>query len=412
MTQLSPITATDLHGFTPTQAAMLSLLGSALCETPSIPMPEEVDWQAVLDEMVEQTVFAIPRGVLPDSVPTAIKASWDKRCLQNIAKTVRLLVDQENAIRILSAIDPSIVVLKGAAAALYYPNPLLRCMGDVDLISIDGRFEDMCDTFEANGFDSLGKAAQSHDQYTKNGILFEPHRFFAAPPESRSPIRYVDGAINAAGDRVRTESVCGFETPMLPDAENGLVLLAHLVLHMQRGIGMRHICDWMMFASRICDDAFWRDELEPMARRAGLDMLAKVATKACQLYLGLPEEGRSWCAGADKSLCRSLLDDALANGNFGRKRSAVLDYNDGIRRYSMKHPLDLARKVQRTGREKLEEKGFGRSAAAFGWLYQSLRLASRYCEIKSTVKTHDARNVARSRSEMIEALGLSEIMDM
>ena len=361
----------DFTGLTGTQVAVLSLLGSALCGTSSVPMPDDVDWQAVLDEMIAQTVFAIPSNNLPDRIPEDIQEAWRKRSLQNVARTIRLLAEQQSATRLLSANDPSVVVLKDAAAAVYYPDPTLRCMGDVDLLSLDGKFDDMCELLASNGYEYCGTGGPSHDQYARNGVLFEPHRFFAAPPGSRSALRAVDDAINASGARIRNADVCGFETPMLPDAENGLILLAHIALHLKRGVGLRHVCDWMMFASRKCDDAFWTRKLEPLARRAGLDKPAKVTTRTCQLFLGLPEEGRSWCSDADESLCRSLLDDALANGNFGRKRSAVLDYNYGMGRYDLRHPLKAAREIQRVGRQKLEARGHKRAAAPFGWLYQA-----------------------------------------
>ena len=66
-----------------------------------------------------------------------------------------------------------------------------------------------------------GTGGASHDQYVKNGVLFESHRFFAAPPGSPSALRAVDDAINASSARVRNADVCGFGVPMLPDAENG-----------------------------------------------------------------------------------------------------------------------------------------------------------------------------------------------
>ena len=53
-------------------------------------------------------------------------------------------------------------------------------MGDVDLISLGGRFDGMCEALRANGYAFQGKGAQSHDQYTRNGALLEPHRFFAS----------------------------------------------------------------------------------------------------------------------------------------------------------------------------------------------------------------------------------------
>lgn len=166
----------DLTGLTGTQVAVLSLLGEALGED-GLPMPDDVDWQAVLDEMIAQAVFAIPSNNLPDRIPKSIREAWRKRSLQNVARAIRLLAEQQSATRLPSANDPSVVALKGAAAAVYYPDPTLRCMGDVDLLSLDGRFDDMCELLAGGGCEYRGTGGPSHDQYDRNGVLFEPHGF-------------------------------------------------------------------------------------------------------------------------------------------------------------------------------------------------------------------------------------------
>ena len=137
MKPTKPESTTPPNGFSDTQNAVLALLGNTLCEA-HLSIPEKVDWHAVLDEMIAQAVFAMPRDSLPDSVHADVKSDWEKLCLRNVATTIQVLSEQSNATKLLSANDPSIVVLKGAAAAIYYPDPTLRCMGDIDLISLDG----------------------------------------------------------------------------------------------------------------------------------------------------------------------------------------------------------------------------------------------------------------------------------
>ena len=92
--------------------------------------PVELDgWELSFKEMRLQTVAALPYGVLP-----ADAREWRQYCLRERAKAVRVLHAQDGLIRLLEAHGVECVIIKGAAAAMAYPQPMLRSMGDVDLL--------------------------------------------------------------------------------------------------------------------------------------------------------------------------------------------------------------------------------------------------------------------------------------
>ena len=99
---------------------------------------------------------------------------------------------------------------------------------------------------------------------------------------------------------------------------NGLVLLEHIGQHMMAGLGLRQVIDWMMFVNTALHDEEW-STFQEMAQAAGLETLAKVATKMCVRYFGLTGSFE-WCMDADDAVVDEILDYLFASGNFGSKK--------------------------------------------------------------------------------------------
>ena len=77
---------------------------------------------------------------------------------------------------------------------------------------------------------------------------------------------------------------------VLPDDENGIVLLSHIRQHLESGLGLRQIIDWMMFVRSYLNDEMWFSSFHEKAQRTGLESLAVITTKMCQKYLGLTKK--------------------------------------------------------------------------------------------------------------------------
>ena len=71
-------------------------------------------------------------------------------------------------------------ILKGAAAAVYYREPMLRTMGDIDLIVPQSMFDSAQSLMERSGFKrETEKPDTRHIAYQKDGITFELHHHFS-----------------------------------------------------------------------------------------------------------------------------------------------------------------------------------------------------------------------------------------
>ena len=217
------------------------------------------------------------------------------------------------------------VVMKGIASAMYYPDPSLRSMGDVDFLVAKENVSQAGKLLESIGF------TVDHGE-EDDGI----HIAYTRPPMSIWELHHSVNGIpnNKIGELIRAEmgktiptaesaEVDG-STCRLPDKfHHGLIMLLHTASHLtSEGVGLRHLCDWVVFASTLSDAEF-REIFEKKLKRFGLWRFAQALTLLGIRYLGAPK--RVWMLETmeshklDDSNLEGLMNDILIGGNFGTK---------------------------------------------------------------------------------------------
>ena len=300
-----------------TDQAVLTLIRAALWSEP-LELSPDLDWDTVEQELRLQSVMGVVAGAHLDGLPDAVRDRWDYAALRCGAHFYKLLHAQDELLGLLQENGIPAVILKGTAAAVYYPDPEMRTMGDVDILVPMGQTETAASLLSANGYVREESLYEPHISFDKDGIRFELHRYLGNL-DSASKMEFLNCALQE-GIRRKIDQVCaGSVSPMLPPLENGLVLLDHMGKHIrQNGIGVRHVMDWMMYAYHCLTDDYWHGQFAPAARVLGLETFAITITQMCRIYLGLPDS-ITWCGGADAALCRRLLEAILGQGNFGCK---------------------------------------------------------------------------------------------
>ena len=129
------------------QTALLELIKSALFGAEPH-FPEDTDWNAVLQEATAQTVVAL----VSKAVPEPAAEEWKEPAAQSTAHYMRALFEQTNLIKLFTDHGISLVILKGAAAAMYYPKPQQRTMGDIDFLVPEKNFETAKTLLSENGY--------------------------------------------------------------------------------------------------------------------------------------------------------------------------------------------------------------------------------------------------------------------
>ena len=347
----------------------------------NLPIPKDVDWQAVYQEMSDQSLTGLigpVLGSIPDMDPE-LKSQWKREVIAQVHRYYRYLDIQEEVLSVLRSHQIPCVVLKGCAAGMYYPNPEYRAMGDIDLLVHPKDFNRSVEILLENGYKEYEHTPDRDREFIvqKQGCTIELHKTFLGIDESKIYHSEIfDKCIYDGIERSEVYRADIYKIPVLPKLSNGLVLLKHVYQHLYNNLGMRQIVDWMMYVNEHLDDAYWSEVFQKEIRAYGLETLAVTVTRMCQLYLGLSETNRTWCMKADEKVCHNLMQHIVKNGNMGRKLvkvdeiGSIFIYKKGIG--------SMVRNLQSDGVKGwkiLEKAPF---LKPFAWIYQICHYVHRW----------------------------------
>lgn len=276
--------------------------------------PSDTDWDAVLQEAKAQSIVGITSKALPSDVPSSVLLEWNKLAYAQLANTIRYWKAQDELHQLLTENSISYVILKGAAAAMLYPDPFSRAMGDIDFLVASDQFDRAKELLEGNGYKICHEGNDRHICFSKDRVSYELHRRFSYDDLDMEDI------LQAAIPHAELHQAAGHEFCTFPARENGLVLLAHLWNHLHTGVGLRQVLDWMLFVKGYATDEFWNTQFFDLAKQCHLEKTAIVAACMCRKYFKLPVH-ITWCHSAEEELCDELMETVLEYGNFGRKVS-------------------------------------------------------------------------------------------
>ena len=282
-------------------------------------MPNDLgDLAAVWREAVQQTVVLLALKNMDASMfPPQIRDSILRNINNNLARNYRLARGHAELSALLMSEKIPHVLIKGYASALWYPEPELRQMGDVDFIVAPEDVARAEALLKTTGYEPEKMSHDVHHVFKKNGCRYELH--FAIPGVPSG----------AKGDRCRaafrdlfTESEIrstSFGDMRVPSPyHHGLILLLHTAHHLTNsGIGLRHLCDWAVFIANAPRNADLQMQFTQTLRALGLYRFARSLTDLCVLALGcLPPTPTHI---PDREIADAMLEDILESGNFGQK---------------------------------------------------------------------------------------------
>ncbi len=302
---------------TPTYSLLLDLLGNTLFQK-EISLPEQIDWNELLEEAKFQTVVLLAMKTAANDIPVEEKKTWLNLAMQYIVSREQLLTEQKKVIAALEENNIPCAILKGSSSAMWYPDPGLRVMGDIDLLVEPSHQWEAVAVLQRNGYgDVLDEDHHCHLTLSKGRISVEIHK----EPNGlfiNEDSDIADKLSAFFADAVQRRQVIN-GLPVLADDQQAVVLILHKLEHfLSGGLGLRQLCDWAVFAEKRMTLELW-DELRPMLKECGLLQFTNVITRACVDYLGLPGECVPWAADGDPVLAGEVVEHIFASGNFGNK---------------------------------------------------------------------------------------------
>ena len=322
--------------------------------------------ESVREELRKQAVESLTAITYPDQ--TYLK-------YQLVAQFAWMMRAQDDAIHMIREAGIPVVVIKGTASGVYYPQPYLRTYGDIDLLVQPENYSNAIQFLKKHGWVQERNVGDSHTTLIKERFLLELHQ---SPPglkrvkEGEYILEYLRSGFEEI--QIGTIDQPKYSFPMLPWKQNGLELIWHFREHLYNGIGLRHAIDWMMFVNARLHTEKDFSEFCPILEKSGLLTLAQSVTRMCQIYLGL-DASIKWCDNIGEDICTDLMDYILDQGNFGHKK------NDDkavkvMSRY--RTPLAFLRGMQLKGLREWKSVNKHPALRPFAWIYAVQEGSRRY----------------------------------
>jgi hypothetical protein len=334
------------------QKVLLSLIKSQITETDiSLSDFGDFDITKVISEAKAQAVFLMAMdkaASIKEALPKDVFQKEYQLLLMQSVKNAEVESSQKELVEILTKARKPYAIIKGEAAAFYYPRPELRILGDVDFLIDPKDKDELTEILKQNGYNLSQGDHPCHVVFKKPKSHLEMHFEVVGIPNGimGDIVRdYMKDAVYKTN--VRTSGVCPFSA--LSDAKNGLVMLLHMAHHMLgEGIGLRHLCDLACFVSKTAELSFWEEELIPLLQKIGLFHYAKAMIKTASVYLGV--KCPDFAEDIDNILCEEIIEDIFSGGNFGRKDTAYLESGlmvsnhgkDGVKKSKLRYALEVA----------------------------------------------------------------------
>lgn len=276
---------------------------------------KNVDWSEVLKEAKAQTVpLMAAEGAVKYKEYIPNYKEWENSTAIAYTLNVRTAYYEQQLNALMDG--HAFVILKGMAAASYYPNPRERSFGDIDFLIDPSQRAVIEDLLSKDGYEKSKNEHGHHVAFKKGDACLEMHFAISGIPHGKQG-EIVKEFMRDAIEHPVTAQFDWWSFPAPEDIYHGLIILLHMQHHMLgSGLGLRHICDWACFLQKTEGKPFW-NELINLFQKIGILTYAKVISKISAMYFHIdcPE----WAEDAEEELCMDVMNDVLTGGNFGCK---------------------------------------------------------------------------------------------
>lgn len=299
------------------QRALLALLRNVLWYNQ--PNLCDADWRLIEEVANQQGILGmlyLGGKLYSSQIPPEKLSSWRADMIGNVMRNIEINTVQELIITYLKKHNIRVAVLKGLSCSVYYPKTEIRALGDIDLLIDEDNLPKVDEYLRQNGFKPAENDHAFHVGYYGNGVAVEIHYAITEFPYSKGG-KAAQTIAKKFLDHVKTVHVNGMSFPVLSDSDQALMLLTHMERHMlEAGIGLRQLCDWMMFVYG-SELTHWQEKTLSMLNECGLITFAKVVTKTCVNYIGLNQEKAPWCMDVDDELTEGMIREIFRSGSMG-----------------------------------------------------------------------------------------------
>lgn len=168
---------------------------------------------------------------------------------KSYASTIYLNMYRNNMVeQLISKFEFPYFIVKGLEVAKFYPNPILRTMGDIDFVVHEDDMEKAHEIFINQGYENITKSDKHEWRYCKDNLEFELH----------NRLVYSESVNNLKQDSFFMNVWPFVKENKLDWNYHFLYLISHLRRHfMNSGVGLRQFMDIAIVAKYVDLDWKW-----------------------------------------------------------------------------------------------------------------------------------------------------------
>lgn len=332
-----------------------------------------------------------------------IPQTWSNHMIVATMRNQQNLQVQKLVLSQLAEVGIKCAVLKGSSVSICYDEPLLRTLGDIDVLvnpsDYDKAIEVLCgdehedESYEGHTF---------HYKYTLHGVPIEIHKQVSEYTSTEYG-RIIEDKMSGALENIVSKSIDEFTFPCLSSEYQAATLLLHTQRHFfENRLPIKMLCDWAMFVRRV-DLSEWNERVLPFVKDIGLEDFCNALTATVNEYLHAGCENKVTKTVTEK-MTEFIILEFLNNGviadkdslsqNIASSCSQKMDKNSGKIISLFMLINDIARNEFRLAR-------VSRLFLPLFWVYIPLRYVVRFLTGKRTGISLNAFNETVERKGYI-----------
>ncbi len=242
-----------------------------------------------------------------------VPESWKQHSVYVAANNYKNLSVQDKLLKILNENNIKCAVLKGITVSKYYPEPLYRPLGDIDILVEPDKYDMAINILTGSAErDSERLKHKFHYGFVFENVSVEIHKYITEyTDDERGELlkKYFSNAL----ETVTLGEYDNFIFPMLNTKFQVLAVVSHIQRHFgERRANIRMLCDLGMVVQNIASEQ-WSNEIYPVLKEVGLDRFTDALLSVCDKHLGLDFKNKLG-QPIDENITEDLLEEFLCDG--------------------------------------------------------------------------------------------------
>lgn len=228
-----------------------------------------------------------------------IPQKWNNHIILSTLQNQHNLQVQRIVLETLSDACIPCAVLKGSSVSVNYNEPLLRTLGDIDILVKPSDYDRAITVLCGDEYkDESHEGHKFHFKYTLDGVPVEIHKHVTEYSNDEYGDK-IEKIMSGALDNTDIKNIDEFSFPVLSNEYQAATLLLHTQRHFYESrLPIKMLCDWAMFVRNV-ELKEWETVVFPFVQKMELAKFCDALTATVNRYLS---------AGCEEKVSKKISD--------------------------------------------------------------------------------------------------------